>query len=154
MAANCFAVNPVSRQSTGKLRQFTVTADVSSAADGTATIPISPSLIPPATPANPRQTVDKAPTVGQALTFLGTASTTYHAESGVPTAMGRRWAMCRLQEPFSGQAAYAVDSDTGVAVRTWKASDISTDTHASRADIAFGMAYLGHNGAVVCGLRT
>ena len=45
VAANCFAVNPVSRATTGKLRQFTVTADVSSAADGTATIPISPLLI-------------------------------------------------------------------------------------------------------------
>ena len=150
MAANCFAVNPVSRQSTGKLRQFTVTADVNSAADGTATIPISPALIPPATPANPRQTVDKAPTVGQALTFLGTASTTYLQN----LVFQRQWAamgMCRLQEPFSGQAAYAVDSDTGVALRTWKASDISTDTHASRADIAFGMAYLGHNGVAGCG---
>jgi hypothetical protein len=138
VAANCFAVNPVGRQSTGKLRQFTVTADVSSAADGTATIPITPALIPPATPANPRQTVDKAPTVGQALTFMGTASTTYLQN----LVFQRQWAamgMCRLQEPFSGQAAYAVDSDTGVALRTWKASDISTDTHASRADIAFGM---------------
>jgi hypothetical protein len=48
-------------------------------------------------------------------------------------------AMCRLQEPFSGQSAYAVDEGNGVAIRTWKASDISTDTHASRADEAFGM---------------
>jgi hypothetical protein len=138
VAANCFAVNPVSRASTGKLRQFTVTADVSSAADGTATIPISPSLIAPATPANPRQTVDKAPTVGQALTFMGTASTAYLQN----LVFQRQWAargMCRLQEPFSGQSAYATDSDTGVAIRTWKASEITTDTHASRADIAFGM---------------
>jgi len=28
----------------------------------------------------------------------------------------------------------------GVAIRTWKASDISTDMHASRADEAFGFA--------------
>jgi hypothetical protein len=138
VVANCFAVNPVSRASTGKLRQFTVTADVSSAADGTATIPISPSLIPPASPANPRQTVDKAPTVGQALTFLGTASTAYVQN----LVFQRQWAamgMCRLVEPYSGQSAYAVDADTGCAIRTWKASDISTDLHASRADIAYGM---------------
>lgn len=136
-AGDIFGVNPVSLQSTGKLRSFTVTADVSSAADGTATIPIYPPIIGPATPANPRQTVNVAPTAGKALTFLGTANTSYrqnivHQESAFAMAM------CRLQEPFSGQAAYSTDSDTGVAIRTWKASDISTDTHASRADIAFG----------------
>jgi hypothetical protein len=138
VVANCFAVNPVSRATTGKLRQFTVTADVSSAADGSATIPISPLLIPPATPANPRQTVDKAPTVGQALTFMGTASTAY-MQNLVFHRQAFARAMCRLQEPFSGQSSFATDSDSGVAIRTWKASDISTDLHASRADIAFGM---------------
>ena len=106
--------------------------------DGTATIPISPLLIPPATPANPRQTVDKAPTVGQALTFMGTASTAY-IQNLVFHRQAFARAMCRLQEPFSGQSSFATDADTGVAVRTWKASDISTDLHASRADIAFGM---------------
>ena len=138
VAANVFAVNPVTRLSTGKLRQFTVTADVSSAADGTAVIPISPAIIGPATPANPRQTVDKLPTGGQVLTFLGAASTTYF-QNEVFNRQAFAMAMCRLQEPFSGQAAYAVDADTGVAIRTWKASDIATDQHASRGDIAFGM---------------
>jgi P22 coat protein - gene protein 5 len=137
--ANVNAVNPVSLASTGKPRQFVATADVNSAADGTATIPIYPPIIGPATPANPRQTVAALPVGAAPLTFLMTANTAYyqnicHHEQAF--GMG----MCRLQEPFSGQSAYAVDSDTGVATRTWKASDISTDQHASRADIAFGMA--------------
>lgn len=136
-AGDIFAVNPVSLQSTGKLRQFTVTAPVSSAADGSATIPIYPPIIGPATPANPRQTVHALPTPGKALVFLGTANTAYY-QNIVHQKSAFAMAMCRLQEPFSGQAAYATDPDTGVAIRTWKASAIETDTHASRADIAFG----------------
>ena len=138
-AGDIYAVNPVSLQSTGKLRQFTVTSDVNSAADGTATIPIYPAIIGPATPANPRQTVHALPTGGKALIFLGAASTAYYqnlAHQKSAFAM----AMARLQEPFSGQAAYATDEDTGVAIRTWKSSDITTDSHASRADIAFGFS--------------
>lgn len=138
-AGDIFAVNPVSLQSTGKLRQFTVTAAVSSAADGSATIPIYPPIIGPATPANPRQTVHALPTPGKALIFLGTPATSYY-QNLVHQKSAFAMAMCRLQEPFSGQAAYATDEDTGVAVRTWKASDISNDTHASRADICFGFA--------------
>lgn len=138
-AGDIFAVNPVSLQSTGKLRQFTVTADVNSAADGTATIPIYPLIIGPAVPANPRQTVHALPTAGKALTFLGAESTAYY-QNLVHQKAAFAMAMCRLQEPFSGQAAYATDEDTGVAIRTWKASNISDDTHASRADIAFGFA--------------
>jgi P22 coat protein - gene protein 5 len=137
--ANTNAVNPVSLASTGKPRQFTVTANVSSAADGTATIPISPAIIGPATPANPRQTVAALPIAAAPLTLLMTPNTAYY-QNIVHQEQAFGMAMCRLQEPFSGQSAYAVDSDVGVAIRTWKASDISTDTHASRADEAFGFA--------------
>ena len=138
-AGDIFAVNPVSLQSTGKLRQFTVTAAVSSAADGSATIPIYPPIIGPATPANPRQTVHALPTAGKALLFLGTANTSYY-QNIVHQKSAFALAGCRLQEPFSGQTAYAVDETSGVALRTWKASDISSDTHSSRCDIAFGFA--------------
>ena len=121
----------------GKLRQFTVTADVNSAADGTATIPIYPPIIGPATPANPRQTVSVLPTAAAPLTFIMTANTAYY--QNIVHQAGVRHGHVPLQEPFSGQSAYAVDNDTGVAIRTWKASDISTDLHASRADEAFGI---------------
>jgi hypothetical protein len=137
--ANTNAVNPVSLASTGKPRQFTVTANVSSAADGTATIPISPAIIGPATPANPRQTVAALPIAAAPLTLLMTPNTAYY-QNIIHQEQAFALGMCRLQEPFSGQSAYAVDSDTGVALRTWKASDISTDMHASRADEAFGFA--------------
>jgi len=136
--ANVNGVNPVSLATTGKPRQFTVTADVNSAADGTATIPLYPPIIGPETPANPRQTVAALPIAAAPLTLVMTANTAYH-QNIVHQEQAFALGMCRLQEPFSGQSAYAVDADNGVAIRTWKASDISTDTHASRADEAFGM---------------
>lgn len=136
--AGVYAVNPVSLQTTGKLRQFTATADVHSAADGTATIGVFPPIIGPSTPANPRQTVTALPTGNPPLTFLMTANTAYY-QNIVHQKQAFGMAMCRLQEPFSGQSAFAVDRETGVAIRTWKASDISKDLHVSRADEVFGV---------------
>jgi hypothetical protein len=132
------AVNPVSRQDTGQLRQFTALADAASDASGNATIQISPAIIGPAGN-DPHQTVTVLPTASAPLTFLGTANTVYY-QNIVHEKQAFAMAMCRLQEPYSGQASYATDPDTGVAIRTWKASDISTDMHASRGDIAFGWA--------------
>ena len=137
--ANVYAVNPVSRMNTGQLRQFTVTADVNSAADGTATIPIYPPIIGPATPSQSAPDRERAAHGSGAPDVLrdgqhGLSSEHCHAPPGV------RYGHVPPQEPFSGQASYAVDEDTGVAISTWKACDISTDMHSSRADIAFGMA--------------
>ena len=136
--ANVLATNPVSLATTGKPRQFTLTADVNSAADGTATLPIYPPIIGPSTPANPRQTVVALPVAAAPLTLLMTPGTSYY-QNIVHQKQAFGMASCRLQEPFSGQSAFAVDADAGVAIRTWKASDISTDLHASRADEAFGI---------------
>src|SRR5262245_23262552 len=134
--ANVYAVNPVSLASTGQLRQFTVMADVSSDASGNATIPIYPAIIGPGTA---RQTVTVLPTASAPLTFLGTANTVYYQNLTLQR-QSFAMAMCRLQEPFSGEAAYAVDSTSGVAIRTWRSSDITSDAHLSRADLAFGFA--------------
>jgi hypothetical protein len=134
--ANVYAVNPVSLASTGQLRQFTVLADANSDASGNATIQIYPPIIGPG---SPRQTVSVLPTASAPLTMLGTASTVYYQNECFQR---QAWimGMCRLQEPFSGQSAYSVDSTSGVAIRTWKASDISSDSHLSRSDIAFGIS--------------
>jgi hypothetical protein len=136
--ADVNGVNPVSLQTTGKARQFTVTADVASAVDGTATIPIYPPIIGPSSPVNPRQTVSVLPTASAPLTLLMTPGAAYY-QNLVHQKQAFGMASCRLQEPFSGQSAVAVDAANGVATRTWKASEITTDQHASRADIAFGI---------------
>lgn len=68
------AVNPVSKQNTGRLQTFTVLADVSSDATGNATVSISPPIIA----SGAFQTVSAVPADNAAITVLsGSASTSY-----------------------------------------------------------------------------
>jgi hypothetical protein len=69
--AGVFSVNPQSKQSTGSLMQFVVTADTSSDGAGNATIPISPAIVA----SGAFQNVSIAPTTGNALVFQGAAGT-------------------------------------------------------------------------------
>ena len=68
--ATVFEVNALTKQSTGKLKQFVVTAD---SAGGDVIISISPEIISE----GPYQNVDSLPAVNDAVLFLGTASTAY-----------------------------------------------------------------------------
>src|SRR6266404_2976535 len=68
------AVNPQNRQNTGALRQFVITADVTSDSGGLMTLPIDP----PFAATGAFQTITQLPTTGStngALTFFGAAST-------------------------------------------------------------------------------
>jgi hypothetical protein len=133
--ANVYAVNPQTLQSTGRLRDFVVTADVSSAADGTAAIPIYPPII---LPTDPRATVTASPAAATPLVLLGVANTTYsqnlfyHKEAFT-------LACVPLVMPYSGQASRADDSSFSASIRVWKDSNISTDTHPARADVLYGL---------------
>jgi hypothetical protein len=40
--------------------------------------------------------------------------------------------------PYSGEADYATDPDTGLTVRYWRYSDGASDTHNHRWDVLFG----------------
>lgn len=71
---NVFAVNPVSKQSTGRLQTFTVLADANSDASGNLTATISPPIIT----SGAFQTVTAAPADNAALTIkTGSANTGY-----------------------------------------------------------------------------
>ena len=65
-----FEVNALTKQSTGKLKQFVVTAD---SAGGDVVLSISPAIISE----GQYQNVDSLPAVNDAVTVLGTASTAY-----------------------------------------------------------------------------
>lgn len=71
--AGVYSVNPMSKQSTGRLQQFVVTADTDSSAAGAATIPISPAIVT----SGAYQNVTGSPADNAALTVMGTASTQY-----------------------------------------------------------------------------
>jgi hypothetical protein len=135
------AVNPQSGVSTGRLRDFTVTADVSSAADGSATIPLSPA-IRLATATDPRGTVDVLPAGAAPLLFEvdGTAydASTLYAQNIAYHQNAFTLAMVDLVQPASGTYARASDPDLGISIRVWKDSNINSDTHPCRADILYG----------------
>lgn len=132
--AGVFAVNPQTLLSTGRLRDFRVTADVSSAADGTAALPIWPSII---LPPDPRATVTASPDAAEPLVFLGTANTTY-AQNLFYHKNAFTLACVPMVMPFSGQASRADDPGFSCSIRVWKDSNISTDMHPSRSDVLYG----------------
>lgn len=132
--ANVYSVNPENQSSTGVEQQFTVTANATCAANGAAALSITPSIVVAgANVAN--GTVDSLPANGAALTHIGGASTSakinvaHHKDAFV---LGT----CDLMKPNVGESHIEVMD--GISMRTWKASDISTDKHNCRIDILYG----------------
>lgn len=132
--ANVNAVNPRSRQSTGQLRQFIATADVSSDGSGNATIPISPSIII----TGPYQTVTGSPADNAALTVLGAASVVtpqglaFHRDAFV---LG----VADLPLPQgTHQAARISDDQLGISLRMIWDYDAVNDLFICRTDVLYG----------------
>lgn len=127
------SVNPQSRETTGNLQQFVVTAD-NSDTTGDMTIAISPAI----TLTGAYQTVDALPANDAAITVVGTASTVYpqnmayHRDAFV---LG----MADLDLPKGvDMAARATDPDSGISLRIVKAYDINNDTYPCRIDVLYG----------------
>lgn len=134
--AGCFAANPQNRQSTGALRQFTVTADVSSDGAGAATIPISPSIIL----TGPNQNVTAAPTTGGAVTVQGAANTSsprglaFHPDAFI---------FANADLPLYGgldMGDRVTDDQLKMSVRVIRDYDINTDRAPLRTDLLGGWA--------------
>jgi len=133
--AGCNSVNPITKQSTGSLMQFVVTANASSDGAGNLTMTVSPAIIT----AGPFQNVSASPTNGGAVTVNGTAATSYARnlawhEDAFELAVVR---MVNLAE-FGGWGA--VRSDSGFSLRTFRQAAISTDTVGTRVDALYGWA--------------
>ncbi len=136
--AGVFGVNPQSRQSTGSLQQFVVTANVSSDAAGNATIPIQPAI----TPTGQFQTVTASPAAGAAITVVGAANTfsnqaiAFHRDSIT---------LATADLPLPGgvdMAARKSDPQTGLSVRMVRQYNITTDLFPCRLDVLYGWATL------------
>lgn len=133
--AGCNSVNPVTKQTTGQLMQFVVTADVSSDGAGNLTMTVSPAIIT----AGPFQNVTASPTNGGAVTVNGTAATSYARnlawhQDAFELAVVK---MVDLAE-FGGWGA--VRSQDGFSLRVFRQAAISTDTVGNRVDALYGWA--------------
>lgn len=129
-----FAVNPQSRQSTGQLANFVVTADV---AAGQTSIPISPAIVT----SGAFQNVTASPTTGQPYVIQGSASTSYatnvaYHKDAFTLAMVPMWA------PPSGKGNVSVSqmSDDGLTVKVTEIYDGINDVSVMRLDVLFGWA--------------
>jgi hypothetical protein len=130
-----YAVNPQTLQSTGRLRDFTVTSNVTADAGGLATVNISPAII---LAPDPRATVSNAAAASAPILFTGTANTTY-SQNLYFHKNAFTMAIVPMVMPESGSASRASDDDFRASVRLWKDSVIATDTHPSRLDVLYGV---------------
>ena len=131
--ADCFAVNPQTRESTGSLFQFVSLTDVT--ASGTAvTVNVAP--IYPATHA--LATVDVLPVSGKAVVFVGAASTQY-AQNLVYHKDAITFATADLLLPQGvDMAARAVHN--GISLRVVRQYDINNDRLPCRIDVLYGFS--------------
>lgn len=136
--AAVYSVNPITKQSTGRLQQFVITADTSSDGSGNATLPILPTIYSSTSPT--LQNVDALPADNAALTFLGSASSvTAH---NVILHKDAYTLACVPMQQYGGldKCTVEYDPDTGIAVRIMQGVDVTNDKLLVRADVLYGWA--------------
>jgi hypothetical protein len=133
--ANVFSVNPVTRQANTALMQFVCLGAQSSDASGNLTLNISPAIIT----AGPFQNVSVVPADNAALTFNGTASTSYARNlAWEPDAFELAVVKMVDLSMFGGWGA--VRSQDGFSLRVFRQAAISSDTVGNRVDALYGWA--------------
>jgi hypothetical protein len=133
-----FGVNPQSRQSTGELQVFSVTAAVTDTAGAIAALPIAPPIVT----SGPMQTVSASPAGGAPITML--------AASGVSTPQGMAFhrdaftlVTADLPVPKGTDMASRIsDKQLGISLRIVRDYDITTDQFPCRIDVLYGWATL------------
>jgi hypothetical protein len=131
--ADCFAVNPQTRESTGSLFQFVVLADATAVSTA-----ITVTVAPIYTSANALATVDSFPTAAKAVIFVGAASTQY-AQNLVYHKDAITFATADLLLPQGvDMAARAVHN--GISLRIVRQYDINNDRMPCRIDVLYGFS--------------
>lgn len=137
------AVNRVTKDSLGTLRQFVITADV---ATGATSIPIYPGMIASTTgvaggPEQQYQTVDASPINGAAMTLVTPAGSVYR-KSLAYTQKAVTMASADLVMPKKAVEEAARTSYDGVSMRMLTDYLPMTDQLATRLDVLFGFKYI------------
>jgi hypothetical protein len=139
--ANVFEINSSNYQSTGRLRQFTLTADVSDSA-GAATLNFTPAVKFAANgqfnnvnslPAN-----NAAITVWSADPAGGTLATTTSAQGLIFQPESFVFCMADAEKVDSPVCVFARDEEAGISLRLTKSYDINNDNNLARIDAFWG----------------
>lgn len=135
---NVYSVNPITKVSTGKLKQFRIAVDATySATDLTLTID------PPIVASGPFQNVNSIPADNADLTFHSSTGRTYKEM----LAFHKDWATLVTvdQETIQGYGAESMmvrDPESGLALRSVTAYDIQTNKVYNRLEVLGGLAVL------------
>jgi hypothetical protein len=132
-----FAVNPQTRESTGSLQQFVVTADTTASGGAYTNVPISPAIY---TPVSALATVDSFPQSSATVTFLGAASSqfpqnlAYHKDAIA-------FATADLLMP-QGVDMASRQVHNGISLRVVRQYDINNDRMPCRIDVLYGYSVI------------
>jgi hypothetical protein len=127
------------------LQQFTTTASAT-VVNSAVALSITPAIIVQGTSdgvntyANSAfATVDSVPADNAYIQFAGAPSINVPVRS-VFHKRALALVSARLEMPFTGVASFATDPDTGISIRYWRGSDITTGQHVHRWDMIYGGA--------------
>lgn len=135
-----YSVNPLSKESTGRLQQFVLTATPATGTD--LTLSISPSIVT----SGPLQTVTASPADNATVTYWamaagGTLAATVSPQNLVFHPKAFASVMADLVMPNGGAKATRVNSkQINIAMRYVEQFQITTDQNLNRLDILFGSA--------------
>jgi len=132
-----YAVNPQTRESTGSLQQFVVTADATASGGAYTNVAISPAIY---TPVSALATVDSFPQSSATVTFLGAASSqfpqnlAYHKDAIA-------FATADLLMP-QGVDMASRQVHNGISLRVVRQYDINNDRMPCRIDVLYGYSVI------------
>jgi len=131
--AGVYAINRLTGNSQGQLRQFVVTANVNS---GATSIPIYPAITPAPAAFN---TVTASPANSAAISLVMPASSSYRQNIAYfPEAF--TLATADLEMPTAGVVQAARAQFDGISLRMIEAYDVMSDSLITRMDILYGYA--------------
>ena len=132
--ADCYAVNPQTRESTGSLYQFVALADVTASTTATVTVPAMYSA------SQALATVDALPVSGKAVTFFGAASTQY-PQNMIYHKDAIAFATADLLLP-QGVDMASRQVHNGISLRVVRQYDINNDRLPCRIDVLYGYSVI------------
>jgi len=134
--ADCYAVNPQTRESTGSLFQFVVTTDVTLNGSGAGNLTVAPIY----SASNALATVNSLPATSKAVVFVGAASSQY-PQNLVYHTDAITFATADLMMP-QGVDMASRQVHNGISMRIVRQYDINNDRMPCRIDVLYGFSVI------------
>jgi hypothetical protein len=135
--ANVYSVNPQTRESTGSLQQFVVTAATTASSGAWTSIAVQPAMY---TSGNALATINAFPADNAAVTFIGVASTAY-PQNLVYQKDAITFATADLLLP-QGVDMASRQVHNGISLRVVRQYDINNDRMPCRIDVLYGFSVI------------